>query len=349
MSIYDAHLRESGPVSEREVALLQRLLSDPFNFPPEFWNAIRTRLSNDPPDLTYADILGFDKAALRAAPAIPQVTLSVNASAANTDLPKATSPVAYVLLGPGGGTIRSIAEPFWEGARVTLKNDSFTDITLKHNDVTGGTFARPLLLREGANVALKQGESIEFAYVDTFWQDVARSVTPPTTVVQPSTTLPGSPADGQRALLVDSLTAPTFCWELQYESGVTDANKWLFVGGASFESSGGLQSQGGGNLDETIAGNPTITVPRTGVYLLEHGAVVIGVGSPDQRSWQDLYLNGVLHLQCGSEGVDITSMSTLWRSAYSSGDAFTLKHNNTFSGSASWAQRYIRLTPIRVA
>lgn len=48
----------------------------------------------------------------------------------------------------------------------------------------------------------------------------------------PVTSLPASPTDKQQALLVDSLTAPTYAWLFQYEAGITDSYKWMWLGGA---------------------------------------------------------------------------------------------------------------------
>lgn len=88
----------------------------------------------------------------------------------------------------------------------------------------------------------------------------------------PVTTLPAAPVDKQQALLTDSLTAPTYAWLLQYESGITDANKWVFVGGsplaASVDASEATASTS--YVDLTTVG-PSVTVPRAGVYRIMHG------------------------------------------------------------------------------
>ena len=47
------------------------------------------------------------------------------------------------------------------------------------------------------------------------------------------TTLPGSPTDGQEAILVDSTTNPSYQWRFRYNAGSSSAYKWEFVGGAS--------------------------------------------------------------------------------------------------------------------
>jgi hypothetical protein len=54
------------------------------------------------------------------------------------------------------------------------------------------------------------------------------AVIPPTY----GTSLPANPADGQEAILVDSLTNPTYQWRFRYNAGSTSAYKWEFIGGA---------------------------------------------------------------------------------------------------------------------
>lgn len=58
------------PLSDREVQQLKRLLSDPFNYPPELWNWIKGKMEDDPPGLTWEAILGFGNA-VRAAVVFP--------------------------------------------------------------------------------------------------------------------------------------------------------------------------------------------------------------------------------------------------------------------------------------
>ena len=48
----------------------------------------------------------------------------------------------------------------------------------------------------------------------------------PLTVVCYGTTLPASPVDGQEAILVDSVTNPTYQWRFRYNAGSTSAYKW---------------------------------------------------------------------------------------------------------------------------
>ena len=80
------------------------------------------------------------------------------------------------------------------------------------------------------------------------------------------TSLPASPVDGQVAILVDSITNPTYQWMFRYNAGSTSAYKWEFIGGApkviTNTAAGGTTS---GSF-VYIAGAPLFTLPRVGEY-----------------------------------------------------------------------------------
>jgi hypothetical protein len=83
-----------------------------------------------------------------------------------------------------------------------------------------------------------------------------------------ATSLPAAPYDGQEAILVDSLTAPTYQWRFRYNAGSTSTYKWEFIGGAP------LVNQPGGTQAITISSayqtfGPTITVLRSGIYVVD--------------------------------------------------------------------------------
>jgi len=103
---------------------------------------------------------------------------------------------------------------------------------------------------------------IEYA---TGWQPYAGAVSPATTL--PATT----PADGQQAILVDSTSAPTYSWLLQYSA---TAGKWLYLGGSpalAGVNTQQSQSSSGSYVDLATSG-PTFTVPRAGSYYVEWAA-----------------------------------------------------------------------------
>ena len=92
---------------------------------------------------------------------------------------------------------------------------------------------------------------------DTVWS----SITP--AVLTPVTTLPTTGlTNGMQRILTDSLTAPTWQWLCQYDTSISDANKWRVIGPMP------LQASGVANSYITAAWNAfvSLTVPRAGVY-----------------------------------------------------------------------------------
>lgn len=65
-SLEGGALDPKRPLSERELEQLHRLLSDPFNYPPELWNWIKAKIEDDPPGITWDSIIGFNQAVVRA-------------------------------------------------------------------------------------------------------------------------------------------------------------------------------------------------------------------------------------------------------------------------------------------
>jgi hypothetical protein len=92
------------------------------------------------------------------------------------------------------------------------------------------------------------------------------------------TSLPASPLDGDRFILVDSVTNPSYQWELRYNAGSTSAYKWEFVGGAPVQMIGGSTSQYASSAWIDLGGGPTFTVPRAGEYRTSVGCFILNYG-----------------------------------------------------------------------
>lgn len=91
------------------------------------------------------------------------------------------------------------------------------------------------------------------------------------------TSLPASPVDGQTAVLVDSLSAPTWQWRFRYNAGSSSTYKWECIGGAAYHGvPGGLGALTTTTL--TDLGGSTFTIPRSGVYRTLHGASLYNNG-----------------------------------------------------------------------
>ena len=100
------------------------------------------------------------------------------------------------------------------------------------------------------------------------------------------TTLPASPVDGQEAIVVDSITAPTYQWRLRYNAGSTSIYKWESLGGPPTYSewaTGGSVSIASGTFQPIPNPKTYVTLPFEGYYDLEYGgsAAVLGTTAID--------------------------------------------------------------------
>jgi len=86
------------------------------------------------------------------------------------------------------------------------------------------------------------------------------------------TSLPGSPSDLDEIYLKLGSGDTAILWHLKYDSGISDAYKWRFLGGpalAAYQETSGSTSSG--TYVELNSGAPSVTLPSTGVYSIHHG------------------------------------------------------------------------------
>ena len=77
------------------------------------------------------------------------------------------------------------------------------------------------------------------------------------------TSLPLTPFNGQEFLLVSSLTNPTYAWKFIYMADISDAYKWVYIGGAPYALGPVNQSVGAGAYVDVL---PFI-LPVPGIYM----------------------------------------------------------------------------------
>jgi hypothetical protein len=108
------------------------------------------------------------------------------------------------------------------------------------------------------------------------------------TPVTYGTTLPASPADGQEAILVDSLTAPTYQWRFRYNAARA-TNKWEFIGGAPASAYVATAEATSSTSYVALATpGPSITVPRAGIYDVRIGCDIQNVDQTGSLMSYDL-------------------------------------------------------------
>jgi hypothetical protein len=121
------------------------------------------------------------------------------------------------------------------------------------------------MARSGANeLSMFSGDTLKMSAAGIKFNDNTVQTTAATgyTPAAPATSLPGSPTNGQIAILTDNTSTPTYAWTFQWSS---TASKWFFIGGSPAQTAG-----------------TTFTIPRAGVYVVRFGAigtVAVNVGT----------------------------------------------------------------------
>jgi len=165
------------------------------------------------------------------------------------------------------------------------------------------------------------------------------------------TSLPGSPYDGQEAILVDSTTNPSYQWRFRYNAGSTSAYKWEFVGGAETiaRSATNVSTTSTTSVD---LGGISITLPRDGDYNARFSLVTyLNVASGN--TFANLFVNAF------DSGIDTSVVFTTAftqvgdgtsgrLSGVSGGRVITLRHSVT-AGTGNWPIRALAVVPVRVS
>ena len=170
------------------------------------------------------------------------------------------------------------------------------------------------------------------------------------TAINYATTLPGSPANGDETILVDSTSSPTWAWRLRYNSTSTD---WDFIGGSSIYDEV-TTDQSTSSVTYTALGTagPSVAIPIAGDYFVEigfrHGATgntdyvfmsydIGGTGAVDAdavRGW------------CAANNQD--SFSRTRKKTGLTAVTLTAKYKVNSAVSISFADRWMRVTPIKL-
>lgn len=165
------------------------------------------------------------------------------------------------------------------------------------------------------------------------------------------TALPGSPFDGQRVVLVDSLTDPTFSWQFRYISAKT-SNKWVFLGGQpAIGNVTTLETTASASYVDLTTVGPSITIPVAGTYYAVFGAQVSGASQ----------LGGYVGLKVGAAAVASTAEFVTGQASGSNqpaavtgsasitaaaSDVLKLQyHRNGAAGTAEFNNRWLHVLP----
>lgn len=214
--------------------------------------------------------------------------------------------------------------------------------------VTDGTTLHRLGV--GANNTVLTADSTQTDGVK--WAAAATASNPPVV-----TTLPGSPADGDEVYYkftptaAPTTTVPLF-WHLRFDSTTTH---WYPVGGASPLYAQVLTSQTftTGTFGDLATVGPSLTVPLLGDYIVEHGAEIShsAVGGFSGMSYSVGATAAIdadmIQFHSAVANQTTNSMRAQSRAAVAAATAFVAKYR-TSAATATYAKRWMRITPVRV-
>jgi len=179
----------------------------------------------------------------------------------------------------------------------------------------------------------------------------------PATPVTYSTSLPTNPVDGQEAILVDSITNPSYQWRFRYNAGSTSAFKWEFVGGTdAFGRIDANESSATVNtwMDMATPG-PLVTLSRPGDYQIMAG--LIGGHTVVNALMYVAIANGTSGTQGPSRGwygnlgggSSQVAPSVIDRIVGCVATDLRLRYYNASTGTMNVNNRWIAVRPIRVS
>jgi hypothetical protein len=170
-----------------------------------------------------------------------------------------------------------------------------------------------------------------------------------------ATTLPGSPVDGQEAILVDSLTLPTYAWRFRYTASITDAYKWVYVGGAPIVTEvATIGTINSGTYGALASAGPSFALPRAGIYEVEVGARMYNnTASADAAMSYDIGGTAAVDADAvdtfGPGVTDATHNSMVKTKTIATAVTLTAKYRSAAGSTASFEKRFMRVVPVRVA
>jgi len=182
--------------------------------------------------------------------------------------------------------------------------------------------------------------------------------TPPAPAVSYGTTLPASPADAQEAILVDSITNPSYQWRFRYNAGSTSAYKWEYVGGIPWSNAGGSTNgvvSASGTL--VLSGGPSFTIPRTGDYFVGWGAFACNNGTFGGAYTAFVYVNysvqgngGQVAIQPGVAWDGASVYAQVRNAAISSGQQVRISiSSNHATSQTNFSSGFLVVEPARVS
>ncbi len=183
--------------------------------------------------------------------------------------------------------------------------------------------------------------------LSTGWKPYSGGIAP-----TPATTLPGSPSDGQQAILTDSTSAPTYNWFFQWSAA---ASKWIFIGGSPAYSE--VQTAEATTSTTYVAlttAGPSFTVPRAGDYYVSIGAAIDPGGLDNAFMSYDIGGTGAVDADqiIANQGSNTTWYWSVSRDRLKTGlaasTALVAKYKSGAGANATFKDRWMSVLPRNV-
>lgn len=171
------------------------------------------------------------------------------------------------------------------------------------------------------------------------------------------TSLPGAPTDLDEIYLQVGSGDTAVYWHLKYLSAITDAYKWVFLGGGMLVSQQSTAAAtASGTYVELNSGTPAVTLPAVGVYSFFHGFVCTRAGA-NAFGIQNIKTNGatpgddndsVTNKPIGADSFVAVSRVFERTVASIATSALAVCVYRTDGNSNTFTNRFIQATPVRI-
>lgn len=166
------------------------------------------------------------------------------------------------------------------------------------------------------------------------------------------TSLPDTPYDGQEVYL-QVIDVMGLVWHLRYRATSGSPYKWEFVGGSPLYSNVDVSEQrNSGTYGDLATVGPYFTLPRPGVYMIEHGADLASVGSSafGAQSYQ-VGANGAVdadyaHFVVQASDYQVPVIRRQRKTITTTGTQITAKYRT--SAVVAFSNRWLMATPVAI-
>lgn len=168
------------------------------------------------------------------------------------------------------------------------------------------------------------------------------------------TAFPSSPVNLQEAIIMDSLTTPTYAWRFIYLSGISDSYKWVCFGPSAFQHRIVTEENVGSSATwvNLSTDGPKFTVTFPGIY--DCYGQANGVNTAGSAQGANIGL--VIGNNTPSEDIPFTvpsggrQIATLYKQlTAAASDVIKIRYRTSATTNFDFGYRVLRIVPVRVS